>query len=62
MSKFPVQEVEETEINFLWNKMWIPGKVFPEDLKTHLREHHQFEAPDHLSDKELDELHQNLHK
>lgn len=41
--------------------MWVPGAVVPEDIKKHLAEYHQFEAPEEMSAKELDELHKKLH-
>lgn len=42
--------------------MWIPGKVFPVDIRKHLADEHQLEASDNLSVKELSELHERLHR
>lgn len=68
--------MEENELDFLWIKTWIPGRL-PEwtltnltnpgkptsdDIKKHLANKHQFEADETLSLQELENLHRRLHE
>jgi len=49
-----------TAVLLEWQRL-MNEQESPAELKTHLAEHHQFEAPDHLTAKELKELHERMH-